>query len=159
MDAHTATLFFRHNRPLRALMIEGQGWFCLQDLGLLLAIPFPERWIRRLDGDQHREHWVEAQGDWRKRVLVSECGAITMIVRSQIPENRAVRQWLTQEVIPALRATKPGTEPAITAMTWQGGPLNVLYWRDEPWIRLHDMPGVLPKEPARGRGRWWGLWQ
>ncbi|WAH56446.1 Bro-N domain-containing protein [Pseudomonas silvicola] len=159
MDAYTATLFFRHNRPLRALMIEGQCWFCLHDLARLLAIPYPERLVRRLDADQHREQWVEASGDWRKRLLVSESGAITLIVRSHIPENRAVRLWLTQEVIPALRESKPGTEPAITAMSWQGGPLSVLYWRDEPWIRLRDMPGVLPREQARSRGRWWALWR
>lgn len=87
MDAYTATLFFRHNRPLRALMIEGQCWFCLHDLARLLAIPYPERLVRRLDADQHREQRVD--------------------------------------------------------------------WRDEPWIRLRDMP----REQAPGRGRWWALWR
>ena len=85
--------------PLRALTIEGQCWFRLHDLAHLLAIPYPERWQRRLDGDQHREHWIESSGDWRKRLLVSESGAITLIVRSQIPEHCAVRQWPAQEVI------------------------------------------------------------
>jgi prophage antirepressor-like protein len=45
MDAFIATTFFRHKRPLRALMIQGQAWFCLQDLGRLMGVPYPERQV------------------------------------------------------------------------------------------------------------------
>jgi prophage antirepressor-like protein len=154
MDATNATTFFRHTRPFRALLIEGQAWFCLKDLARLMGLPYPERVIRRLDADQCRESWVNANGDWRKRLLISESGAFTLLARNHIPENRAVRHWLTHEVIPALRESKPGVQPAITVMSWQGERMNVLYWRDEPWVRLRDMPGVLSGEPAQHKSRW-----
>jgi prophage antirepressor-like protein len=159
MDAYIATTFFRHQRLLRALMIEGQAWFCLNDLGRLLALPYPERRVRRLDSDQRRESWIKADGQWGKHLLVSESGAITLIVHSQIPENCAIRQWLTHEVILTLRESEPEAQPSMAAMSWRGGPLNVLYWRDEPWIRMRDMPGVLPDEKARPKKRWWMRWR
>ena len=155
MDAFTATTFYRHQRPLRALMLDGHAWFCLQDLGRLMGMTYPERKVNRLDSDQRREVWVKADGTWGKRLLVSESGAVALIVRNQIPENRVLRQWLTLEVVPALRETGSGTLPAITAMSWQGAPMSVLYWQDEPWIKLRDMPGMLPVESARAKARWW----
>lgn len=154
MDAFTATTFFRHHRPLRALIIDGQAWFCLQDLGRLMSMPYPERKVHRLDPDQHRECWVKADGQWGKHRLVSEWGAVELIVRNQIPENRVLRQWLNHEVVPALRAADAGTEPAMTAMSGQSGPVSVLYWRDEPWVRLRDTPGLWPPAP---KPRWWQL--
>ena len=157
MDAYTATTFSRHQRPLRALMLEGQAWFCLQDLGRLMGTPYPERKIHRLDSDQHREVCIKADGQWRKSLLVSESGAITLIVRNQIPENRSLRRWLTLEVVPALRETGAGPLPAMTAMSWQGGPLSVLYWHDEPWVKLRDMPGLMPASQLQAKHRWWSF--
>jgi hypothetical protein len=29
------------------------------------------------------------------------------------------------------------------AMEWAGGTLRLLHWRQEPWVRLRDMPGLL----------------
>ena len=158
MDAFTATTFFRHQRPLRALMIEGQAWFCVKDLGRLLGLPYPERRLHRLERDQHRDTWVKADGQWGKHLLVSECGALTLIVRNQIPENRGIRHWLVHEVIPALRHGEPCEQPSVTAMSWRGEPLRVMYWRDEPWVRLRDMPGVLPREGVQPKERWWARW-
>ncbi|WP_416424235.1 Bro-N domain-containing protein [Pseudomonas sp. App30] len=157
MDALAATTFFRHQLPLRALMLEGQAWLCIHDLGRLMGVHFVERRIRRLDADQHREVWVQVEGEWGKRLLVSETGAVTLIMHSQMPENRALRQWLTLEVVPMLRSSAPGTVPAVTSMCTQGGQVKVLYWQDEPWIRLRDMPDVLPTK-AQQKSPWWRVW-
>lgn len=157
MDAFIATTFFRHKRPLRALMIEGQAWFCLQDLGRLMGVPYPERRVHKLDSDQHRETTVRMDGNWARRVLVSESGAITLIVCNQIPENRELRRWLTHEVMPMLREGQGAAQPAISAMSCTGGPVKVLYWHDEPWVRLCDMPDVMSRPAAPVRSRWWPL--
>jgi len=157
MDAFVATTFFRHKIPLRALMIEGQAWLCLHDLGRLMGVHFIERRTRSLDDDQHQEAWVKADGQWAKHLLVSETGALALILHSHMPENRALRQWLTQQVVPALRQSGAGTAPAMGAMHAQGGEVTVLYWQDEPWVRLRDMPAVLPRSrPAKAQ--WWRVW-
>ncbi|WP_416424504.1 Bro-N domain-containing protein [Pseudomonas sp. App30] len=157
MATFVATTFFRHQLPLRALMIEDQAWLCLHDLGRLMGVHFVERRIRSLDADQHREAWVQLDGEWGRHLLVSETGAVTLIMHSQMPENRALRQWLTLEVVPTLRRMGPGEVPAVTAMCAHGGQVKVLYWQDEPWIRLRDMPEVLPINRPH-KAPWWRVW-
>ncbi|WP_455921834.1 hypothetical protein [Pseudomonas putida] len=42
-------------------------------------------------------------GHERERVMVSDCGAFALLVYHLIPENRALRRWLSCEVLPQLR--------------------------------------------------------
>lgn len=44
MDAYTATLFFRHNRPLRALMIEASAGFAFMTWHACWPFPIPSAW-------------------------------------------------------------------------------------------------------------------
>ncbi|MCY1435172.1 hypothetical protein D9M71_512580 [compost metagenome] len=48
------TLFTRHNRPLHALWLESQAWFCAHELGRLSGHFFDEQSMRKLDPDQYR---------------------------------------------------------------------------------------------------------
>jgi hypothetical protein len=34
--------------------------------------------------------------------------------------------------------------PTPGVLEWNTGELNVVHWHDEPWIRLRDMPCLLP---------------
>lgn len=48
------TLYTRHQRPLRAVLLELQVWFSAQDLGRLMGRQLDERQMRKLDPDQYR---------------------------------------------------------------------------------------------------------
>lgn len=63
------THFYRHKRRLRALLIEGQPWFVVRDLGKLMQAFLEERLARNLDPDQLRCATITA---WPKR---SSCSA------------------------------------------------------------------------------------
>lgn len=138
-------VFLRHKRCLRALMLESQAWFCLRDLGRLMGVGLDERMVLKLDADQRRAVWLGVDEHWEKCILVSESGAYAMMVHHYVPENRALRQWLTYDVLPLLRLTPQDQQshvPEQSTMKWQGLNVSVLYWQSEPWMRLRDMPGL-----------------
>ncbi|RMQ44552.1 hypothetical protein ALQ04_01780 [Pseudomonas cichorii] len=154
-DSFEATLFFRHHRMLRAIFTEAQAWFCLADLARLMGQTLGERSVLKLDADQRRMVWLQANGNWQKQLMVSESGAFALLVHHYVPENRALRQWLTHEVLTVLHAPQNATldNPKICHLQWPGTSLSVMQWRDESWIRLLDMPQValeVPLPPRRG---------
>lgn len=157
-DCFEPTLFIRHGRRLQTLMLESQAWFCVRDLGRLMGYPLSERSTQKLDSDQQRIVWLFANGEWNKNLMVSESGAFALLVHHYVPENRALRQWLTHEVLPTLRDSRQDHQPSMSQLKWLGSSLSLLHWQSEPWIRLRDMPEVLEgNRHSRefGSDPWW----
>lgn len=107
------TELIRHKRLLRAVLLEDQCWFCAHDLGRLIGSPYlAERVQRNLDDDQFRRAWLrDGSGDFVDELLISESAVYAALIHFFHPENRSVRQWLSQQVIPTLRdqhRTAPG---------------------------------------------------
>jgi prophage antirepressor-like protein len=148
-----ATLFTRHHRSLRAIFTESQAWFCLADLARLMGQALGERSALKLDADQRRVVWLQANGEWQKQLMVSESGAFALLVHHYVPENRALRQWLTHEVLPALHGPHHVTldNPRLCQLQWPGTSLSVMQWLDESWVRLRDMQRGLGKITAPPR--------
>ncbi|MDE1165059.1 MAG: Bro-N domain-containing protein [Pseudomonas sp.] len=153
-EPHDSIPFLRHGRLLKALMLEDQAWFCLKDIGRLMGTGLEERNATKLDADQRRMLWLRYDGQLRHTAMVSESGVLALLVYHYVPENRALRQWLTYVVMPSLR-TRPGQAPVQGQMCWRRASLSVLYWQSEPWIRLRDMPQVLPMAMPEEQGSWW----
>jgi len=100
---YTPTVFHRNERILRTLVINGRAWLCAQDLGRLMGIGLVDQRLAKLDADQHCKVTLMTGGHERERVMVSDCGAFALLVYHLIPENRALRRWLSCEVLPQLR--------------------------------------------------------
>jgi len=148
--------FLRHGRLLKAVTFDDQAWFCLKDLGRVMGTGLDERQAVKLDADQRRMMWLRYQGELHHTAMVSESGALALLVYHYVPENRALRQWLTQVVLPTLRAAPAGERgPLVGQMSWPRLSLSVLYWQDEPWVRLRDMPQLLPASAGTRRTSWW----
>lgn len=153
-----STLFLRHGTSLRALLVENQTWFCANDLGRLMGKHLDERMSRKLDADQRQMMFVEAQGTTEERLMISESGVYALLVYHYCPEYRLLREWLTHQVVPALRDARPSRSverPTLSVLDWPKMSLCMLHWQDEPWIRLRDMPCVLADDPFNQRGSWW----
>jgi prophage antirepressor-like protein len=153
-----STLFFRHSTCLHALLVENQAWFCAQDLGRLMGKNLDERMSRKLDADQRQIMLVEAHGTARERLMISESGVYALLVYHYCPEYRLLREWLTHQVVPALRDARPTRSverPTLSVLDWPKMSLCMLHWQDEPWIRLRDMPCVLADDPFNQHGSWW----
>lgn len=99
------TEFIRHKRLLRAVLLEGQCWFCAHDLSRLIGAPWlAERVERNLNDDQFRRARVgDGSGDYVNELLISESAVYAALILYFHPESRSIRQWLSLHVIPALR--------------------------------------------------------
>ena len=147
------SVFLRHRRPLRALLIENQAWFVGRDLARLTNSHVSTRVIHKLDADQCRVECLQIAGEapvheW----LVSESGVYALLmVHFYHPENRGLRQWLSNEVVPALRdaAQDDPDLPRRRVKRVQGQQLSVLDWQGKLWVRFADAVGLMEQEARR----------
>ncbi|MFJ2365401.1 Bro-N domain-containing protein [Pseudomonas sp. NPDC087697] len=142
----TPTVFTRHNRFLHAFMHENQAWFCVQDLGRLMGRPLDQRLTLKLDPDQRRYVWLLKSGNPIEALMVSESGMYALLIHHFVPENRNLRQWLSHEVLPALRSSQPSAEavsPSLSSLQWAGMSVPLLHWQDQAWVKWRDMPDLL----------------
>ena len=116
--------FVFEEHTLRVLLIDEAPWWVASDICALLDLHNPTRALAKLDVDQFALHPLKGlRGDGLANI-VSESGMWTLVLRSDKPQARRVRRWLTDEVLPQLRRTGayafPGhmlpADPAPSAM-------------------------------------------
>jgi len=150
-DYLTPHVFTRHKLHLHALLLENQPWFSARDLGRLIRLYIDERTLRKLDPDQSQTARMLIHGSLENTLLISESGVYALLVYHYCPEYRSLREWLTHDVVPALRDAEqpPATErPVLSLLNWPEMSLILLHWNNKPWIRLEDVPLVLPDQEA-----------
>ncbi|MEJ6819642.1 BRO-N domain-containing protein [Pseudomonas sp. LF-5] len=161
-DPCSVTVFSRHNLSLHALLIENQPWFSARDVGRLMGFHLNERVVNKLDNDQRRVLWIEYFREPEQQLMLSESGVYALLVYHYVPGNRLLREWLTNEVVPALRdAADSGdsNRPMLSLLHWPEMSLSLLHWQDEGWIRLRDMPYLLQDHTRRHVDETKSWWQ
>ncbi|WP_277759817.1 Bro-N domain-containing protein [Pseudomonas sp. A34-9] len=154
-------LFTRHKLPLHALLIQNQPWFSARDLGRLVHIYLNERMLRKLDPDQYQTRKTLIHHQIENTLLISESGIYALLVYHYCPEYRALREWLTHQVIPTLRDTQAPTtseRPHLSLLSWPDMSLSLLHWNNQPWIRLQDVPHMVTEREQVNRtvvNSWW----
>ena len=84
--------------------------------------------------------------------MLSESGVYALLVYHYVPGNRLLREWLTHQVVPALRDaehSEHSDRPMLSLLDWPEMSLSLLHWQDEGWIRLRDMPYLLHDRTQR----------
>ncbi len=87
---------------VRAQEINGEPWFVLKDVCQVLGINNPTTVAERLDEDERAKFDLGRQG---KSWIINESGLYTTIIRSDKPQAKAFRKWITGEVLPSIRKT------------------------------------------------------
>lgn len=83
---------------------QGEPWFVLKDICDALNLENTSRVASRLDSDDLTQSKViDNRGVHRETFLVSEAGLYEVIIRSDKPEAKAFRRWVTSEVLPSIR--------------------------------------------------------
>ncbi len=100
----TPHFFRRHRRQLRAFLIGHEAWFSSRDLRRLVNADIDDRITRQLCDDQHRRVLLRTANGWfDEEVVISESGLHALLcVYCYHPENRLLRQWVSQEVVAGL---------------------------------------------------------
>lgn len=91
---------------VRVVMIDGEPWFVLADLCVVLGIANVGNVADRIDEVNIRRADVEnMRGQMRQTVIVSEAGMYEVVIRSDKPEAVTFRRWITGTVLPEIRKT------------------------------------------------------
>lgn len=103
-DTQIVPFSFQDTR-IRTLSIESQTWFVAIDVATVLGIANSKDVVRRqLDDDEKtRRQIVAPDGIRRETWLINESGLYALIMRSNKPEAKTFRKWVTNEVLPRLR--------------------------------------------------------
>lgn len=104
---------------LRHVIIDGEPWFVLADIVAALGLArSASAVVDRLDDDVRQTYPIRDRlGRTQRATVVSEPGVLEVIIRSDAPEARAFRRWLTHEVIPSIRRTgRYAVAPAAPAL-------------------------------------------
>lgn len=95
-------VFSYNSSEVRTVMRDGELWFCLIDVCGILGLSNPRSVADRLDKDERRKFDLPRQGNtW----FINESGLYSVILRSDKPEAKPFRKWVTSEVLPAIRKT------------------------------------------------------
>lgn len=90
---------------LRGMLIDGRAWFVGTDVAALLGFDHAPHMFRMLDDDERETMTLRnAQGRF-SFVTISEGGFYHCVFASKRQEAKAIRRWITDDVMPALLRT------------------------------------------------------
>lgn len=87
---------------LRTVMREGAPWFAAKDVCDALSLSDVTMSMARLDGDERTKLNLGKRGQGSVNA-VNESGLYSLVLRSNKPEARAFKKWVTSVVLPAIR--------------------------------------------------------
>ena len=91
---------------VRTILVDGEPWFVAADVCAVLEIVNARQAVARVDGDDACQvDVIDSLGRSQKAYAVNESGLYELIIRSDKPQARPFRRWVTAEVLPAIRKT------------------------------------------------------
>ena len=112
---NTLEVFQYGAHDVRTITVSGETWFVLADLCRVLGIANPRNVAARLDEDEKGVRLVDTPGGTQSLTVVNEPGMYQVVLRSEKPEARQFRWWITHEVLPKIRRTGSyGASPALS---------------------------------------------
>ena len=98
-------LFENPQFRVRAVMRDGEPWFAAKDTCDCLEITNVSQACQTLDEDEKGVGKVDTLGGSQAMTLISESGLYTLVMRSNKPEAKAFKRWVTHEVLPSICKT------------------------------------------------------
>ncbi|MED0989365.1 BRO family protein [Bacillus nitratireducens] len=86
---------------LRVVEERGTTWFVAKDVADILNFSETSAMTRSLDDDEFMS--VKLAGMNMKSVVINESGLYSAIMRSNKPQAKAFKKWVTSEVLPSIR--------------------------------------------------------
>ena len=97
---------------VRTVVLNSEPMFCLTDVCKALDIKNATDVAKRLDDDERTRLNLGRQGETN---FVTESGLYAVILRSDKPNAKKFRKWITGEVLPSIRKTGSYGKPMTTA--------------------------------------------
>ena len=98
------TIFkYEESELVRTLNLNGEPWFVLRDVCEVLGLGNSRMVADRLDEDEKGVSQIDTLGGVQNATIISESGLYNVILRSDKPEAKPFRKWVTSEVLPSIR--------------------------------------------------------
>ena len=92
-------------RQVRVIMKDNEPWFVAKDVCDVLELANSRETIKSLDDDELMSEILTSGGQRREMNIISESGLYTLVMRSNKPEAKKFKKWVTSEVLPSIRKT------------------------------------------------------
>lgn len=97
-------IFKYGNNDVRTVELNGEPWFALKDVCAVLGISNHKMTAQRLDADEViLTDLTDSMGRQQETTVINESGLYNVILRSDKPEAKPFRKWVTSEVLPSIR--------------------------------------------------------
>lgn len=97
-------VFNYNGNEVRTIQKDGEPWWVLKDVCEVLDISQAVRVAERLDEDEvSQTHITDSLGRQQSTYIINESGLYNVILRSDKPEAKPFRKWVTSEVLPSIR--------------------------------------------------------
>lgn len=154
--------FSSTKQEVRSLLVENEPWLVAKDVCDILGIVNHKDAIKALDKDEVGKTYLGVVTGTKKdgtpafqKVsvnIVNESGLYTLIMRSNKPEAKAFRKWVTGEVLPAIRkkgyyGVKPeqkndyidARDVPYNRKDFNGFQVRYITIEGEVWLSLNDL--------------------
>lgn len=99
-------VFNYESNEVRTVMIDGEPWFVLKDVCQVLGISHVKDTADRLDKDEvGQDEVIDRLGRTQTVTIINESGLYSVILRSDKPEAKPFRKWVTSKILPSIRKT------------------------------------------------------
>lgn len=141
---------------VRTLTRDGEPWFVLRDVCDALAIASAKDAFARLDDDERGfAPIVDSAGRAQKTSIINESGLYSVIMRSNKPEAKPFRKWVTSEVLPSIRKTGGYTAKPMTLTENVAAQAQILLEQEQRLTRIEQRVETALTAMARPAGDTW----
>lgn len=100
---------------IRVVSVTGEPWWVLRDVCKALGLTYTNKVVKRLDEDERKLFPViDRMGRTQKASAINESGLYSVILRSDKPEAKAFKRWVTHDILPAIRKSGSYQLPHMT---------------------------------------------
>lgn len=94
-------IFNYEDKEVRTVQKDGESWWVLKDVCEILGLSNPTIVASRLDTDEVTK--FNLGGLSGESNIINESGLYNVILRSDKPEAKKFKKWVTSEVLPSIR--------------------------------------------------------
>ena len=88
---------------IRTIERDGEPWWVLSDVCKVLELNSPHKVADRLEEDEKGRNLIPTLGGEQEMTIINESGLYSVILRSDKPQAKPFRKWVTAEVLPSIR--------------------------------------------------------
>ena len=129
---------FEESTPIRSLIKDGEPWFVAKDVCDVLGLTNPTTALSALDEDERSKFFLGRQGNTN---IINESGLYALVIRSNKPNARKFRKWITAEVLPAIRKTGRYAAPEQPELPLESAPVRSGRFSALKYRGLEVIPG------------------